>query len=168
MTFRFHKSLSFQPVFAVVWSRQDAHMLWSPVAAESTDISPKTRPRQDGTGRCNPVAAESMDNNSPETRPDRTELAATILSRLKARTFRRKHGRDRTEQAATILSRQEARTFRRKHGHDRTEQAATILSRLKTWQIWPESYRDRIERSFRVLSRPRFRVKFCGARAASF
>ena len=44
--------------FAVFGSRQDAHTLWSPVAAGKTDNSPKTRPRQDRTALCSPVAAE--------------------------------------------------------------------------------------------------------------
>ena len=75
---------------------------------------------------------------------DRTLRRYGILSRLKARIFRRKHGHDRTEQAAAILSRQEARTIHRKHGRDRTEQAATILSRQ------------------------RFRQRLCVARSAAF
>ena len=92
----------------------------------------------------------------------------SVLSRQKARTFRRKHGHDRTEQAATILSRQEARTFRWKHGHDRTEQAATILSRQEAQTFHRKHGHDRTEQAATILSRQRFRQRLCVARSAAF
>ena len=58
MIVRLPQKLVFPAGFAVFGSRQDAHTLWSPVAAGKTVNSQKSRPRQDRTALCSPVAAE--------------------------------------------------------------------------------------------------------------